>query len=247
MTSSSFSRPSTAPTAVSSSVHPSIAAGHRPTDHRHRDDISRRHHDATNSRPTHLDPQRLTSSETASSQPRTRPARHRPASRSSSTANSIDGLMPLLQALFSILQPSAGLLGAIDTLRRQVDEALCAAKTVSTNANAQPAVRWWCPCCRHHHDAASCSALARVSPCSHCGQGHSNRSCPTRRALALERADEQQIAAQRGYEHVLATNSITFGDMPFPFAAAQSPSEVARVERTDGFSPSDSPTTCTPG
>ena len=233
MTPSSFSRPSTASPAVPYSVHPSIAARRRPTDHRPRDDISRRHHDATNSRPSHLDPQGLNPSTTASSRHRIRPTRNRPTSPSSSTA--IDVLKPILRALFSILQPSEGLLGTVDAIRRQVADALHAAKATSTNANAQPAVRWWCPCCHHHHDAASCSALARVSPCSHCGQGHSNRSCPTRRALALERADAQQLAAQRGYEHLLATNSITFGDMTFPFAAAQSPSEVAKVERTTGL------------
>ena len=174
MTSSSFSRSSTAPTAVPSSVRPSIAAQHRQTDHRHRDDISRRRNGATNSRPTHLNPTGLTSSAaTASSQTRTRPARIRPTSQSSSTANAIDVLMPLLQALFSILQPSEGLLDAVNVIRRQVADALHATKATSTNASAQPAVSWWCPCCRRHHEHACCNALARVSPCKHCGDGHS--------------------------------------------------------------------------
>ena len=166
MTSSSFSRSSTAPTAVPSSVRPSIAAQHRPTDHRHRDDISRRRNDATNSRPTHLNPTGLTSSATASSQTRTRPARIRPASQSSSATNAIDVLMPLLQALFrvSILQPSEGLLDAVNVIRRQVADALHATKATSANASAQPAVSWWCPCCRRHHEHTCCSALARVSP-----------------------------------------------------------------------------------
>jgi hypothetical protein len=237
MTSSSFSRTSTASTAVPSSVHPSIAAQHRQTGNRHRDDISRRRSDATNSRPNHLDPTGLTSSTTASSQPRTRPARNRPASQSSSTANAIDVLMPLLQALFSILQPSEGLLGAVDAIRRQVADALHEAKAASTDANAQPTVSWWCPCCRCPHKHACCSALARISPCKHCGEGHSNRSCLLRRAEASARAIKAQLAASQ----LPANDSIafgTFGAVPIHLSAISAPqsssamSEVAQVERT---------------
>ena len=239
MTPSSFSRSSTASTAVPSSVRPSIAAQHRPTDHRRRDDISRRRNDATNSRPTHLNPTGLTSSATASSQARTRPARIRPASQSSSTANAIDVLMPLLQALFSILQPSERLLGAVDVIRRQVADALHTTKATSTNASAQPAVSWWCPCCRRHHEHTCCSALARVSPCKHCGDGHSNRSCPIRREQVRARADVQPVEAQPSQ----LTENIAFGSfgaVPVYLSASQSArevSEVARVKRTDSARP----------
>ena len=239
MTPSSFSRTSTASTAVPSSVHPSIAAQHRPTDHRRRDDsdISRRRNDATNSRPTHLDPTGLPSSTTASSQPRTRPARTRPTSQSSSTANAIDVLMPLLQALFSILQPSEGLLSAVDVIRRQVADALHATNATCTDTSAQPTVSWWCPCCRCRHKHACCSALARVSPCKHCGDGHSNRSCSLRREQASARALEAQLAASQ----LPANRSIafgTFGAVPIHLSAPQSTSEmseVAQVERTASF------------
>ena len=235
MTSSSFSRLSTASTAVPSSVLPSIAARRRPTDHRPRDDFSRRLPDATTPRPPYLDPAGLTPSQTASSRRRIRPTRNRPTSPSSSTA--IDVLKPILEALFGILQPSEGLLGAVDAIRRQVADALHAAKATSTNASAQLTVSWWCPCCRHHHDTACCSALARVSPCKHCGEGHSYRSCSLRREQANARAVKAQLAASQ----LSASSSIVFGNFdavpiqPYVAQSASEVSEVAKVERTTGL------------
>ena len=145
--------------------------------------------------------------------------------------------MPILQALFGILQPSEGLLGTVDVIRRQIADALHAAKATSTTASAQPAVSWWCPCCRHHHDTACCSALARVSPCKHCGEGHSYRSCSLRREQANARAIKAHLAASQ----LSASSSIVFGDfgaVPIQSSVTQSASEVsevAKVERTTGL------------
>jgi hypothetical protein len=80
-------------------------------------------------------------------------------------------LMPLISAFISVLQPSEELLGAVDVLRQQIADAIRALKSASTEVNARPLVRWWCPCCHHYHDGTECNALARVSPCKHCGSG----------------------------------------------------------------------------
>jgi hypothetical protein len=127
--------------------------------------------------------------------------------------------------------------GVVDVIRRQVADALHAAKATSTNASAQPTLSWWCPCCRRHHEHACCGALARVSPCKHCGDGHSNRSCSLRREQASARAIKAQLAASQ----LPANRGIAFGTfdaVPIHFSATQSASEVsevARVERADAL------------
>jgi hypothetical protein len=104
-------------------------------------------------------------------------------------------------------------------------------------------VSWWCPCCRHHHDTACCSALARVSPCKHCGEGHSYRSCSLRREQALRtvEANARAVKAQLAASQLSASSSIVFGNFdavpiqPYVAQSASEVSEVAKVERTTGL------------
>ena len=145
-----------------------------------------------------------------------------------------------MSAFISVLQPSEELLGAVDVLRQQIADAVRALKSVSAEVNARPLVRWWCPCCHHYHDGAECNALARVSPCEHCGSGHSKRSCPIRRAQVQQaRASVQPVEARPpGVPHPSATG-IVFGDMVFPVSAPQGKPELAQVERTASLRTAD--------
>jgi hypothetical protein len=188
MTSSSFSRPSTAPSVQSSASRQSRKSSARQsagdTDQRDRAARNRPGSSAGVSR-------RLSRhSSTASSSRNRYPSRNRQSAPSYSSATAFDMLMPLMSAFISVLRPSEELLGAVDVLRQQIADAIRALKSASTEVNARPLVRWWCPCCHHYHDGTECNALARVSPCRHCGSGHSERSCPIRRAQVQQaRAD----------------------------------------------------------
>jgi hypothetical protein len=134
-------------------------------------------------------------------------------------------LMPLISAFISVLQPSEELLGAVDALRQQIADAVRALKSVSAEVNTRPLVRWWCPCCQHYHDGADCIALARVSPCEHCGSGHSKRSCPIRRAqVQRARAGVQPVEAQPSDMPQSSAAGIVLGGMSFPVSAPQSSS-----------------------
>ncbi len=150
--------------------------------------------------------------------------------------------MPLISALISVLQPSEELLGAVDVLRQQIADAIRALKSASTEVNARPLVRWWCPCCHHYHDGIECNALARVSPCKHCGSGHSERSCPIRRAqleVQQARAGVQPVEARPpGVPQPSATDNV-FGDMSFPVSTPQVQPERAQVERTANLRTAD--------
>ena len=176
MTSSSFSRPSTAPSVQSSASRQSrkssarLSAGN--DDHQDR---------ATSSQPgssAGVSSRLSRHSSTASSSRNRYPSRNRQSAPSYSSPTAFDMLMPLMSAFISVLQPSEELLGVVDVLRQQIADAVRALKSVSAEVNARPLVRWWCPCCHHYHDGAECNALARVSPCEHCGSGHSKRIHP---------------------------------------------------------------------
>jgi hypothetical protein len=235
MTSSSSSRSSTAqpvqsPAYRQSRTTPSArhSAGHN--DHRDRTTSNQRHSTTDVSR-------RLSRhSSTAPSSRNRHSSRNRQLPPTYSTTTAFDVLMPLFSAFVGILRPSPELLGAVDALRQQIADAVLALKSVSADVNAQPLVRWWCPCCRHHHDSTDCGALARVSPCKHCGGGHSNRSCPIRHEQVRARADVQPVEAQPS--QLTANRGIAFGTfdaVPIHFSASQSAvemREVARVERT---------------
>ena len=238
MTSSSSSRSSTAqpvqsPAYRQSRTTPSArhSAGHN--DHRDRA--------TSNQLGSTTDVSRRLSrhSSTAPSSRNRHSSRNRQLPPNYSTTTAFDVLMPLFSAFVGILRPSPELLGAVDALRQQIADAVLALKSVSADVNAQPLVRWWCPCCRHHHDSTDCGALARVSPCKHCGGGHSNRSCPIRHEQVRARADVQPVEAQPSQ----LTENIAFGSfgaVPVYLSASQSArevSEVARVKRTDSVGP----------
>jgi hypothetical protein len=149
-------------------------------------------------------------------------------------------LMPLISAFFSVLQPSEELLGAVDALRQQIADAVRALKSVSAEVNTRPLVRWWCPCCHHYHDGADCIALARVSPCEHCGSGHSKRSCPIRRAqVQRARAGVQPVEAQPSDRPQSSAAGIVLGGMSFPVSTPQVQPERAQVERTASLRTAD--------
>jgi hypothetical protein len=149
-------------------------------------------------------------------------------------------LMPLISAFISVLQPSEELLGAVDALRQQIADAVRALKSVSAEVNTRPLVRWWCPCCHHYHDGTECNALARVSPCKHCGSGHSERSCPIRRAQVQQaRAGVQPVEARPPGVPQPSAAGIVFGDMVFPVSAPQGKPELAQVERTASLRTAD--------
>ena len=234
MTPSSFSRSSTAQPVQSPAYRQSRtpvarhSAGH--SDHRDRATSNQR-------RSTNDVSRRLSRhSSTAPSSRNRHSSRNRQLPPTYSTTTTFDVLMPLFSAFVGILRPSPELLGAVDALRQQIADAVLALKSVSADVNAQPLVRWWCPCCRHHHDSTDCGALARVSPCKHCGGGHSNRSCPIRHEQVRARADVQPVEAQPS--QLTANRGIAFGTfdaVPIHFSASQSAvemREVARVERT---------------
>ena len=141
-------------------------------------------------------------------------------------------LTPLFSAFIGILQPSEELLGVVDVLRQQIADAVFALKSASADDNARPLVRWWCPCCRHYHDGTDCIALGRVSPCEHCGNGHSKRSCPVRRKQVQARYDVQPVKAQPSDLLQSSAACIVLGDMSFPVSPPQVKPERAQVERT---------------
>jgi len=200
-----------------------------------RDDVSRHNSITATSRPHRLGPAGSIPSTTASSRVRSSSAWQRRRPPSASTTDALDMIMPILSAFIGMLKPSETLLRAFDALRRPIADAVNAIQAASSDTSAQPTVRWWCPCCRHHHTAASCSALARVSPCKYCGDGHSNRSCSLRRAQASVRVNDVPITAQLAASQLSTNHGITFGDfghVPIHFTAAQFRGEVAQGKRT---------------
>ena len=235
MTSSSFSRPSTAPPVQSPASRPSRTTARRSAGYTDQRD-----------RATSLQPgssagisRRLSRhSSTAPSSRNLHPSRSRPPAPDYSPETALDMLMPLISAFISVLQPSEKLLGAVDVLRRQIADAGCALKPVSAEIGNRPPVRWWCPCCHHHHDGTECNALARVSPCKYCGRGHSNRSCPINKQ-SRARADVQPVEAQPSDVRKSSAAGIVFGDMVFPVSATQFEPELAQVERTDTIRTAD--------
>ena len=238
MTSSSFSRPSTAPSVRSSASRQSRKSSARQSagnyDHQDRATSNQLGPSADVSR-------RLSRHSSTASSSRIRyTSRNRQSAPSSSTATALAVLMPLISAFISVLQPSEELLGAVDALRQQIADAVRALKSVSAEVNTRPLVRWWCPCCHHYHDGADCIALARVSPCEHCGSGHSKRSCPIRRAqVQRARAGVQPVEAQPSDVRKSSAAGIVFGDMVFPVSATQFEPELAQVERTDTIRTAD--------
>ena len=234
MTTSSFSRPSTAPPVHSSASRQSrMSSARRSAEPR--DDVSRHNSITATSRPHRLGPAGSIPSSTASSRFRSSSTWQRRRSPSSSSTDALDMIMPILSAFIGMLKPSEALLRAFDELRRPIADAVNAIQAVSSDTSAQPTVRWWCPCCRHHHTAASCSALARVSPCKHCGEGHSNRSCSLRRAEVSTRVFTMPIKAQLAPSHLSANSSLTrltLGALTVSQWEKECSREVAQGKRT---------------
>ena len=109
-------------------------------------------------------------SSTASSSSTTRPrhSRSRTRSRVGTPARPQSIIVQLLVGLLSALPPSAEVLTLLRRHVNSIDRVL----SQETRSARKPPAQFYCPCCRVIHHDKNCEALAHVSPCQHCGDGH---------------------------------------------------------------------------